>query len=867
MVNIILGPIGFCFGVSKAVEEIEKRLLKKEKLFSDGEVIHNKNVVEKLQQLGLVIEKERAGAELRSSNDVTGNNQETKRTFVVRAHGLPPKRIEEMGSEYRILDLTCPIVKNVFKLAEKLSNEGWQIVVFGKKDHAEMIALNGHVPTAIITSIPVHVEKEKIAILSQTTSPSEDFENFVRQMKYLNTGSQIEVYNTICNVTIERENAAKYLSDNCDILLIVGGKNSSNTKKLFEIGNQTGHAIHVEDTKEFKEIEKNKFSTMFNSAKENKEIVNIGLISGTSTSVKDVSDLVRYISEKYGGRELSMEEFKDINKDINNVNKTTNETEDSSFEKLLNEFSEMDDFGRGRTVDGVITEVTPTGLNVDLGWKGMGIVPLEELFKEISEYKVGEKIKVRIEKLNEDEGTVLLSEKKPMEKIVKEEIKKAYEEGKTVWGKVVERKKGGYRVIISNLVDAFLPGSESNLKENEDIPAEKLEFAIISFEQRGRNTNLVVSRRRLFQKILNDFFNNKKAGDVVEGIVESIDDRGASVRIAGSINGYVPNSEISYNSSMTARNMLSVGKVMKFVIKDIDPIKKRVVLSVKALLPDPWENIDQKFKVGQNVTGIVTSIKPFGFFAKVDDGIEGLVPISEIFWGRPGKIEEIVSVGDPVKLEIIDIVAEKRRMVLSYRNMIGDPWERIDEKYPVGNVVEARVVKTLPNGVILELEPNVTAFCNISEISWNFVDSTESAVKEGEKVRVRILDIDKDNKKIRVSIRKVLSNPWEAFAKNHKEGDNVTARIIKMVDKGYIGLCESVEVYIPKAQVYDELNIGDEISGKIIKLEQQKEIYKIIVSPKAYENEKVVAESENSGTTSGISLEEKLEDGKNFNKK
>ena len=148
-------------------------------------------------------------------------------------------------------------------------------------------------------------------------------------------------------------------------------------------------------------------------------------------------------------------------------------------------------------------------------------------------------------------------------------------------GKVVERKKGGHKSNRLQFSGCFLTRKRIESQENEEIPAEKLEFAIISFEQRGRNTNLVVSRRRLFQKILNDFFNNKKAGDVVEGIVESIDDRGASVKIAGSINGYVPNSEISYNSSMTARNMLSVGKVMKFMIKDIDPVKKRVILSVK----------------------------------------------------------------------------------------------------------------------------------------------------------------------------------------------------------------------------------------------------------------------------------------------
>jgi len=856
-VNIILGPVGFCFGVSKAIDQIKKGLLAGEYLFTDGEVIHNKNVVQELEKLGLVVEKIKI--EVAEGADKSEPNNESKKTFVVRAHGLPPKRIEKLSSKYKILDLTCPIVKNVFRLVEKLSDKGWQIVAFGKNDHAEMLALSGHVPNAIITTIPVRVESEKIAIVSQTTSFTEDFENFVKQMRYLNRESEIQVYNTICSITVDREKATRYMAENCDVLLIVGGKNSSNTRKLFEIGNQLRHAIFVEDINEFKEIEKNKFTVLLKKHEE--KLINIGIVSGTSTPVEDARNIVSYISEKYGGRELSMEEFKNIN----DVNGTTNETDNSSFEELLNEFSNMDEIGRGRIVDGVITEITPTGLNVDLGWKGMGIVPLEELFKDISEYSLGEKIKVRIEKLNEDEGTVLLSEKKPMERIVKEEIKKAYEEGRTVWGKIVERKKGGYRVVISNLVEAFLPGSESNLKENEEIPDEKLDFAIISFEQRGRNTNVVVSRKRVFQKMLNEFFENRKVGDVVEGIVESIDDKGAFVKISGFITGYVPNSEVSYNSSATARNMLSIGKTMKFVIRDIDSTKRRVLLSVKALLPDPWESATQKFNAGQNVTGIVTSIKPFGFFAKIDDGIEGLVPISEIFWGKPGKIEEVVSIGDPVRLEIVEIVPEKKRMVLSYKNVIGDPWEKIDEKFPEGSIVEGKIIKALPNGVILELEPNVTAFCNISEISWNFVDSTDSVVKEGDKVKVKILDVDKDNKKIRVSIRKALPNPWETFAKNHKEGDNVTAKIIKIVNKGYIGLCEHVEVYIPKTQVYDNLSIGSEISGKIMKIEQQKEIYKIIVSPKIYGNEKAVIEAEKEGIPSQISLEEKLEDGRDSN--
>lgn len=393
------------------------------------------------------------------------------------------------------------------------------------------------------------------------------------------------------------------------------------------------------------------------------------------------------------------------------------------------------------------------------------------------------------------------------------------------------------------------------MRPDEQIPAGNLEFVITSMEQRGRKLNIVVSRKRIFERMIDEFFSTKKLGDVVEGIVESIDNRGAFVKIGGILNAFVPNSEISYNSNLTPKDVLTVGKSFKFVIKEIDVNRRRVTLSLKALLPDPWESVPKKFSVGQTVSGIVTSIKPFGFFVKLEDGVEGLVPISEVFWGKPGKIEDLVAVGDAVKLQIIDIRPDKRQITLSYKNALGDPWQKVEEKYLQGNLVSAKVVKILPNGAILELEPNITAFCNISELSWNFVDNPEEVIQEGQKVNVRIMEVDKENKKIRVSIKRASENPWEKFAQNHKEGDVVTARIIKVVDKGYIGLCEGVEVYIPKTQVYDELEIGAEVSGKIIKLEQQKDIYKIVVSPKVLESEKAVRETQRENLTPNVKLE------------
>ncbi|WP_448376687.1 4-hydroxy-3-methylbut-2-enyl diphosphate reductase [Fervidobacterium sp.] len=843
MPEILIGPVGFCFGVERAVVKVKELLSSNIKLFTDGELVHNKNVVQELKNLGL---------QFIHTEPIQGS------IFVVRAHGLPPQVLYKIKEKYEVIDLTCPIVLNVFQLAKRLRSNGFGIIVYGNQEHAEMIALNGHVEDAVITKTPFKTELSKWYIISQTTSSKEDYDEFVRKMKEINPESEIIGYNTICKVTIQREEYAKNFGKSCDLTIIVGGKNSSNTKKLYEIASKQGNAIHVEDLIELENVVQ---SDSFIESTISKKNSKIGILSGTSTSKVDVDDIIQYILEKYGGRELFMADINKLNNVVQEGQDLQETTEELSFEQLLDEYeknTESKSVGRGKVVEGIVTEVTPTGLTVDFGWKGTGVVPLEEMYRELSEYNVGQKILIKIEKLNEEEGTAILSEKKTMERKVLEDIKRAFENGSTVTGRIVERTKGGYRVVLENIVNAFLPGSESNLKEGEELPREKMHFAVISFEERGKRTNIVVSRKRLFQKLIEEFFQTKKTGDIVEGLVENIDEKGAFVKIGGVLTGFLPNSEVSYNSSVKAKDVLSLGKIMKFQIKELEPVRKRITLSLKSMMPDPWESITKKFQVGQQVSGIVTSIKPFGFFVKIDDGIEGLVPTSEIFWGKPGKVTDVVSLGDAVKLQILEIVPEKRRLLLSYKSVEGNPWDKITEKYPEGSIANGKIAKILPNGVIIEIEHDVTAFCNISEVSWNFVDKLEDIVKEGQVVKFQVLSIDKDNKKIRVSIRKATQNPWQRFASNHKEGDIVRAKIIKTVEKGYIGLCEDIEVYIPKTQVYENLSIGDEISGKIIKLEPQKEIYKIIVSPKAQEDENAVKSSESN--TSQVSMEGKFQD-------
>ncbi len=505
-----------------------------------------------------------------------------------------------------------------------------------------------------------------------------------------------------------------------------------------------------------------------------------------------------------------------------------------SFEQLLESY-EPSEVARRKVVEGVVTEIAPTHLTVDFGWKGAGIVPVEELVCEPTEYKVGQKIKVRIEKMNEEEGSALLSEKAPMIREIREKIKNAAQTGQTVRGKILEAVKGGYRVLVEGVVEGFLPGSESLLGKGSVIPKERLEFEVISYEERGRKQNIVLSRKRLVERQIEKFFRDHKPGDVVEGVVESIEDFGAFVLIGTTIRALLPNREVSYDPKVTAKDVLKVEKTIKAEIKELNPKERKLTLSLKALMNDPWEDAEKKYPVGSVVHGVVTSIKPFGFFVKLEPGVEGLVPVAEVFWGRQGKITDVISVGESVKVEVLSVDPEKRKILLSYKKTLGNPWEKIEEKYEAGNVVNGKILKVIPSGAIIELEEGITGFCNVSEISWNFVDNPETVLKEGEKVKVYVLDVDKTNRKIRLSIRKAIPNPWLEFAAKHKEGDTVSGKIIKKVEKGFIGLVEYIEVYIPNSLSLKDTEVGSEFTGKITKLEKHGDIYKIIVNLKEEE--------------------------------
>ncbi|OQY09944.1 MAG: 30S ribosomal protein S1 [Marinitoga sp. 4572_148] len=358
-------------------------------------------------------------------------------------------------------------------------------------------------------------------------------------------------------------------------------------------------------------------------------------------------------------------------------------------------------------------------------------------------------------------------------------------------------------------------------------------FLVLKNERRRRKINIVVSRRGLIEKHVEEFFNTHHLNTIVEGKVSGIKEFGLFVNLNPYVTALAPKSELSWDKKFDHTKEYKIGDKIKGVIIKLDKENKKVSISVKRLKDDPWENIEKKFPVESIVTGEVVEIFPFGFAIKLDEGVEGLVHESEIFWTGKGRIEDVVNVGDLVKVKVLAIDKDKKKINLSYKQVLGDPWENIDEKIKEGDVVEGHVEKLLPNGIIIKLDNNLTGFSHVSELSWNFVDNVEDLFKEGDTVKVKVLHIDKENRKIKLSVKQTKENPWKIVSNELKKGDKVTGKVLKYVGKGAVILVDNyeVEAFIPKSKIEleenknieDVLKIGNQVEGEILSIEFENE--------------------------------------------
>ena len=470
----------------------------------------------------------------------------------------------------------------------------------------------------------------------------------------------------------------------------------------------------------------------------------------------------------------------------------------------------MKSLDEGEIVQGTVLRVDEKEVLVDIGGKSEGVISIDE-FSDSDSIKVGDKIDVFLEKMENQDGLVELSKTRADFVKVWDKVKEAYDNDQVVEGRLLKRIKGGVVVDLFG-VEAFLPGSQIALRQVqnvEELLGQVFRFKIIKLNKRRRN--IVVSRRvvleqerqQLKEKILGELAKDQ----VREGVVKNITDFGAFVDLGG-IDGLLHITDMSWGRVSHPSEVVSIGDKLMVKVLSFDPERERISLGLKQLTPYPWENVTEKYEVGSRVRGKVVSITDYGAFVELEKGVEGLIHIGEMSWTRhvrhPSKV---VNIGDIVECVVLRVDREAEKISLSLKQTETDPWETLDLKYPVGSRFSGKVRNLTNFGAFVELEEGIDGLVHISDMSWTRrVNHPSEVLKKGDEVTVEVLNIDKEGRRISLGLKQVQDNPWPMLEQKYASGTLVEGKIVRMIDRGVVvDLGDDVEGFVPLSQ----LGIGD----------------------------------------------------------
>ncbi|MGS0764912.1 bifunctional 4-hydroxy-3-methylbut-2-enyl diphosphate reductase/30S ribosomal protein S1 [Syntrophomonas curvata] len=638
---------GFCAGVRRAVRIAEEAAGQGGRWYSLGPLVHNDAVVADLKEKG-IIPVNRLD-EIQAGEDVG---------IIIRSHGVPPeiiKQAQERG--LGIKDATCPLVKRVHDIVALLRGDGYEIVVFGDAHHPEVQAITGWCgyQARVIAGVDETCKMtkvDKLAVVSQTTKDENDFYAVVAALAPM--AGEIRVFNTICRATRKRQQAARELSSEADLILVLGDPKSSNTATLTRECKNTGvKTVQICGASDI-------------SADCLQGVSRVGITAGASTPdwiIKEVLDRMTEFEEK-SQQELEQEKEQD----------TT--ASEESFAKMEAEMADFETPGRGDIIKGTVIQVQDDEVMVDVGGKSEGIIPLREMsLKDAGSARdlinVGDEIEVMVLKWDDD-GTILLSKKKVDTQKVLDKLDEDYKEAKVIEGTITGTVKGGLLVDVGMV--AFLPAShveDGYVKNLEQYIGQTLQFKIIEFNRnKRRGSQIVLSRKELVaeekSRLKKEFWDNIEEGQTRRGRVKRIVDYGAFIDLGG-YEGLLHVSEMEHRRVEHPSDILNEGDETDVYILALDREKERVSLSRKKLLKSPWEIAQEKYHEGDIVEGTVVRIAPFGAFVELDPGVDGLVHISQMANYRVEKPEDVVSVNDRINVKIISIDPEDKRIGLSIK--------------------------------------------------------------------------------------------------------------------------------------------------------------------------------------------------------
>jgi small subunit ribosomal protein S1 len=520
------------------------------------------------------------------------------------------------------------------------------------------------------------------------------------------------------------------------------------------------------------------------------------------------------------------------------------EDDSEDFAKLYEE--SIRDLREREVVTGTVVGISQDGVLVDVGYKSEGIIPSVQFQDESGELTVaeGDTVEVFLEKKEDSEGLIYLSKEKADKMKVWNDIGQFYEDNEPVRGKIISRIKGGLTVDIG--VRAFLPGSQVDIRPIRNLDrlvGEEFFFKIIKFNP--RRGNVVLSRRVLLEEEREtkkeDTLKVLEEGSVMEGIVKNITDYGAFIDLGG-IDGLLHITDLSWGRLRHPSEMLTVGDSIEVKVLKFDKEKERVSLGMKQLSEDPWEGVPARYPVGARVSGKVMSVTDYGAFIKLEDGVEGLVHISEMTWNRKIKHpSKIVEVGDSVEAEVLSIDSENRRISLGMKQIEPNPWDIVAENYPIGSIIEGKVRTLTDFGAFIGLEEGIDGLIHVSDMSWTQkINHPSEVIKKGDSVKAVVLSVDKGRERLSLGLKQLSTNPWEELARKHPSGSVVTGKVVNHADFGtFVELMEGVEglIHVSEMDVDDGQSTeetyppGKEVTVKILNIDSEER--KVSLSMKA----------------------------------
>ena len=490
-------------------------------------------------------------------------------------------------------------------------------------------------------------------------------------------------------------------------------------------------------------------------------------------------------------------------------------------------------FAEGEVVTGRIISIDKDQVLIDIGYKSEGQVRIQEFMDEKGNMaaKVGDAVEVMVEWWDDEDERVLLSKDKATNIKIWEAVKKSYDEEGTVKGTITNRVKGGFSVDIG--VPAFLPGSQADLRpirNLDEMVGKSFDFKILKYNR--KRSNIVLSRRAILERQLDE----KRAatmatiqeGAVVEGIVKNITEYGVFVDLGG-VDGLLHITDISWGRVKHPSEFFSIGDPITVKILNLDLENERVSLGMKQLVEDPWSIAAEKYAVRSRVTGKVVSLTDYGAFIELEEGIEGLIHVSEMSWTRKVRHpSKIVSVGDQVEAVVLDIKPESRRISLGMKQVVPNPWDVISEKYPIGTTIEGKIKNITDFGLFIGIDEGIDGLVHISDISWTKrIKHPSELYKKSDLVQAIVLDIEKENERFSLGIKQLQEDPWKTVPEKYKVGKEITGTITNLTDFGiFVELEEGIEGLVHISEISKEkiktpmekFKIGDVITAKVMNI-------------------------------------------------